>query len=143
MWAKSSSAKGFNEVNLSNQIQLFIDQKIASFSDLNQIADNVGIYKIKFLIEDPRVLENPNWQSILSDDQEFDLEVVKTLPTISFKTPEPYRLADPEGEFLQWEKILLSLMQKDKVTLCRLSKILPTSRTPLLSEGIRKFLAIL
>ena len=45
MWANSASAKGFNEVNLSNQIQLFIDQKIASFSDLNQLADNVRFTK--------------------------------------------------------------------------------------------------
>ena len=95
---------GFNAVNLSDKIQRSIDQVPTSSSDLKQIADNVGTYKIRFLIEDPRVLENTTWRSVLSNYQEFDIEVIKTLPEISFNTPETYRLADPEDEFLQWEK---------------------------------------
>ena len=63
----------------------------------------MGTHVVNFKVIDPRVENNPSWESDLTQDLNVSITVVSTLPVIQVAERDiPYRLADPLMELNDW-----------------------------------------
>ena len=91
-WLASGQAVGFSGVNYNKDLSGLIQPSVIGSIDsigntigpfeLLAIPDSVGTHVVNFKVIDPRVENNPSWESDLTQDLNVSITVVSTLPVI-------------------------------------------------------------